>query len=86
MTHTYGSHNTTDMADDVFFWIDAKQSYIKPTYIAETGESGAQNSGTADPSGIGLHNALWTSVASGAAGTAMTWSVWFSMNDTDIQC
>jgi hypothetical protein len=75
MTHSYSTHNKSDMADNSQFWnvLNSKQ-FDKPTYVAETGEATRDNHHwPADPTGIGLHNALWASMASLGAMTSMVW-------------
>ena len=78
MTHSYSSHNRSDMADNSQYWnVKNSQAYGKPTYVAETGEAFSAADGDhkwpADPTGIGLHNALWASMVSMGAMTSMTW-------------
>ena len=77
MTHSYSSHNRSDMADNSQYWnVKNGQAYEKPTYVAETGEATSDDKDwpmAADPTGIGLHNALWASMVSLGAMTSMTW-------------
>ena len=76
MVHTYSRHNKTDMADNSqFFTVATSERFHKPTYVAETGELVPEKNYhfPADPTGIGLHNALWASMTSMAAMTSMVW-------------
>ena len=80
MTHSYSSHNRSDMADNAQYWnVRNSKAYGKPTYVAETGEEYAATGGVydpkwpADPTGIGLHNALWASMVSMGAMASMNW-------------
>jgi hypothetical protein len=39
VTHTYSTHNSTDMGDNAQYWTNRMASeYRKPVYVAETGE------------------------------------------------
>jgi hypothetical protein len=77
MVHTYSRHNATDMADNSqYSTVSTAKQFSKPTYVAETGEKTAFDnySFPADPTGIGLHNALWASMHSmGAMSSAVWW-------------
>jgi hypothetical protein len=66
-THTYGAR---DVTDEVLTRQQAKANYGKPHYVGECGLG--ENEGI-DTTGINLHNALWSGVFSGGAGTAMLW-------------
>ena len=76
MVHTYSRHNKTDMADNSqYYTVATSRQFHKPTYVAETGETvpDHHHSFPTDPSGIGLHNALWASMTSMGAMTSMVW-------------
>ena len=76
MVHTYSRHNKTDMADNSqYYTVATSRHFQKPTYVAETGENipGKNHDFPADPTGIGLHNAMWASVTSMGAMTSMVW-------------
>lgn len=47
--------------------------FNKPTLTGEFGLGASVDLSNIDPNGIQLHNSLWSSILSGAAGTAMTW-------------
>lgn len=47
--------------------------YRKPHYIGEFGIHWLPDDNAGDPEGLHLHNGLWASMLSGAAGTAMIW-------------
>lgn len=51
------------------------KKYNKPFIMSEFGHSwrNGQDCVSADPEGIHLHNAIWSSAVSGSAGTAMIW-------------
>jgi hypothetical protein len=66
-THTYGA---TDMPNEMVDRQRQKAAYHKPHYVGECGIGDQQ---TADKAGIGLHNALWSGLFSGGAGSAMFW-------------
>jgi hypothetical protein len=66
-THTYGAR---DVTDEVLTQQTAKAGYGKPHYV---GECGLGDNEGIDKTGINLHNALWSGVFSGGAGTAMLW-------------
>ena len=80
MVHSYSRHNGSDLADNSQFeTVSTSQQFGKPTYVAETGENGRSTDKNgpafpADPTGIGLHNALWASMTSmGAMCSAVWW-------------
>jgi len=74
MTHTYGSHNKEDMVENNFYWSGAMSAqYAKPTFIAEFGTGAAGAPGDSDPTGISLHNGIWSAMMGRAAMTAMSW-------------
>ena len=74
MTHSYSTHNRTDMADNSQYWtVRNSAAFGKPVYVAETGEATIDDHRwPADPTGLGLHNAMWASVVSVAAMSSMT--------------
>lgn len=74
-THTYSSHNALDQFDNCAFWAESKAASLpnKPTFVSETGIPAGALSGQADPTGISLHQGLWSGLLSPAAGTAMVW-------------
>lgn len=74
MTHSYGNADAVDMADNTQAAARRQAAeYHKPMLLAETGETPGQFSGQADPSGRGMHNAMWAALTTRAAGTAMMW-------------
>ena len=76
MVHTYSRHNKTDMADNAqYYTVATSRRFHKPTYVAETAEIVPHNdhSFPSDPTGIGLHNAMWGGMTSMAAMTSMVW-------------
>lgn len=75
MTHTYGSYDTSDTANNVQHFVRTQSAeYTKPVYVAECGTAGVYGpTASADPTGISLHNMLWAPVATRGAGTAMSW-------------
>jgi hypothetical protein len=66
-THTYGAR---DLPAEIAARQQQKAAYGKPHYVGECGIGEQQN---ADKTGIGLHNALWSGLFSGGAGTGMLW-------------
>jgi hypothetical protein len=66
-THTYGAR---DLAGEIQRRQRQKSVFDKPHYV---GESGIGDGQSADKSGIGLHDALWSGLLSGGAGSAMFW-------------
>lgn len=67
-THTYGAR---DMTGEILARQKAKSAYGKPHYV---GECGLDVTGESiDKAGINLHNALWSGLFSGGAGTGMLW-------------
>jgi hypothetical protein len=66
-----------DMAEFVPHWIAKIRRYGKPALFAEYGlvneRWGHSPRADEDKEGVHLHNGLWSSVMSGAAGTAMLW-------------
>jgi hypothetical protein len=70
-THHYGSR---DMAADLTAYSRRKlRDYGKPHFVGEFGADAGGSRGDADPTGIHLHNGLWSSLMSPSAGTAMLW-------------
>jgi hypothetical protein len=70
-THNYGAHDIAGMVRDVTY--RKLMSLGKPNYLGEFGIDWQMNEYPNDPEGLHLHNALWASLVSGSAGTAMTW-------------
>ncbi len=70
-SHNYGAHDIAGMVRDVTYRKLAAMG--KPHYLGEFGIDWQFNEYPNDPEGLHLHNALWASVVSGSAGTAMTW-------------
>lgn len=66
-THTYGAR---DLPGEIALRQQEKAGYRKPHFVGECGIGEQQNS---DRTGIGLHNALWSGLFSGGAGTGMLW-------------
>jgi hypothetical protein len=56
-------------------WVEHyRQRHRKPMLFGEAGiDHSGEKTAEMDPAGIHLHNALWSTVAGGGAGTAMTW-------------
>ncbi len=71
-THSYGR---TDLAGTVAEWAPKlTAAYGKPYFVGECGIGHSSRlHHERDPAATYLHNALWASIVSGAAGTAMTW-------------
>jgi hypothetical protein len=70
-THHYGSR---DMAADLPEYCRRKiREYGKPHFIGEFGADAGGPRDDDDPTGIHLHNGLWSSVMSLASGAAMLW-------------
>lgn len=70
-THRYGA---LDMAADLPEWGRWKmRDYRKPHFIGEFGADAGGPRGEADPSGIHLHNGIWSTALTGQAGAAMLW-------------
>ena len=76
-THKASKEMGKDMAEFVPFWIGKIRHYGKPALFAEYGlvnpRWGLSPRADDDKEGVHLHNGLWSSVMSGAAGTAMLW-------------
>jgi hypothetical protein len=69
------SYTTVDWGENGRRWVEHfREDHSKPMLF---GEAGIDHSGTKtaqmDPTGVHLHNALWSTVFGGGAGTAMTW-------------
>jgi hypothetical protein len=76
MTHMYGqAGQTLDFTDRIQRETGANLKFGKPYLLAEFGIDWQAGDEKWDPEGRGLnmHNGAWTSIASGAAGTAMLW-------------
>ena len=74
-SHHYGQGNVADHAPVIHQ--DARQAatYGKPHLMGEFGIDWRDTDRKYDPAGLGinLHNGIWSSIASGNAGTAMIW-------------
>jgi hypothetical protein len=70
-THRYGPQ---DMAGDLPRWcLNKTRAYKKPHFVGEFGADADGPRGDADPTGIQLHNGIWSTALSPSAGTAMLW-------------
>jgi hypothetical protein len=70
-THRYGPQ---DMAADLPDWCLWKaQAYKKPHFVGEFGADAGGPRADADPTGIQLHDGIWSTALSQSAGTAMLW-------------
>lgn len=69
-THNYGSR---DVAASLARFVEAKEKYNKPNYVAEFGTDTKGPDGKVDPDGTALHNGIWSVLLSGSAGSAMLW-------------
>ncbi len=70
-THTYGSQDFAATMWDVNQTMS--DLYGKPHYVSEFGLDWQSMAEGRDRDGIHLHNGLWSSMLSGAAGAAMIW-------------
>ena len=68
--HLYGS-GPYAIPSNISYWVGQYMSFHKPILVAEFGAS--YISAVNDPVGISLQLGLWSAIASGSAGTAMTW-------------
>jgi hypothetical protein len=67
-------YNVPDAAGALSDWcLKLTNEYSKPMQVTEFGWMTKPIDNRVDPTGICLHNGIWASVASGSAGTAMTW-------------
>lgn len=75
MSHNYGEGNLPDFAPVVHDDAVANLQFNKPHLMAEFGIDWRKPDTPYDPEGKGvnLHNAMWSAIASGDAGTAMIW-------------
>lgn len=75
MSHNYGTGNIADWAPVVLDDAKVNIKFLKPHFMAEFGIDWRKSDTPYDPDGKGvnLHNALWASVVSGDAATAMIW-------------
>jgi hypothetical protein len=69
-SHAYGTHDVAGMVAS--YGRRKTEAYGKPHYIGEFG-AGGDEANLSDPEGLNLHNALWSSMLSRSAGTAMIW-------------
>ena len=90
-THKASKDMGKDMAEFVPHWIGKIRGYGKPALFAEYGlvnpRWGHNRRANDDKQGVHLHNGLWSSVMSGACGTAMLWwwGVYVHPNDLYFQ-
>ncbi len=70
-SHTYGSEDFAATMWDVCQTMS--DTYSKPHLVTEFGFDEQSMLLGRDPDGVHLHNGLWSSMLSGAAGTAMQW-------------
>ena len=76
MQHVYGQGgNVADFTPQIVREASAARAFNKPYLLAEFGIDWQTDDNRWDPKGEGLnlHNGLWASAMSGAAGTAMIW-------------
>jgi hypothetical protein len=69
-SHAYGTHDVAGMVAG--YCRQKAEAYGKPHYVGEFGADGDE-ANLSDPKGLNLHNALWSSMLSRSAGTAMIW-------------
>jgi hypothetical protein len=69
------SYTTADWGHNGRRWVEHfREDLAKPMLFGEAGIlHDGKKTAEEDPTGIHLHNALWSTVAAGGAGTAMTW-------------
>ena len=70
--HSY----STNLVEEIDYWVnDLAGKFNKPTFGAECGNDSQRGTieRREDPKGIHLHNAIWSSLISPSAGTAMYW-------------
>lgn len=74
-SHLYGTGDIPDLAPPIAADAAANAIYRKPHLMAEFGIDYRKPDTDYDPAGRGidLHNGIWSSAASGAAGSAMIW-------------
>lgn len=70
-THNYGSRDVAQTLSD--YCLRKAQKYGKPHYVGEYGVDTGGRGNAGDPTGVHLHNGLWTPVFSLSAGTGMLW-------------
>lgn len=69
-THCYG---IADGAPELVGWQKLKENYHKPSYVGEFGADAGAPDRKYDPSGILLHDGMWSTLMTGSAGSAMLW-------------
>jgi hypothetical protein len=69
-SHAYDTHDVAGMISG--YCRQKTEAYGKPHYVGEFGADGDE-ANLSDPEGLNLHNALWSSMLSRSAGTAMIW-------------
>ena len=75
MSHNYGTGDILDHAPVIRGDADQNAAYNKPHLMAEFGIDWRDPDAKYDPEGkaVNFHNGLWSSLASGNAGTGMLW-------------
>lgn len=70
-------YDSLDTAAAIGHWCRSlTEAYAKPMMVTEFGWEVAPVDRTVDPQGICLHNGIWASVMTGAAGSALNWWCW----------
>ena len=74
-SHLYGDGNEVDLSTDVARAEASHETYGKPHLVGEIGLDYKGPDAREDAGGLGIafHNSLWSSLASGSAGTSMYW-------------
>lgn len=74
-THHYGTGNIPDSGPVIHADLKAHEQFGKPHLMGEFGIDYRKPDAPYDPEnkGVNLHNGLWSSLASGGAGTGMIW-------------
>jgi hypothetical protein len=70
-THNYGSRDVAETLSD--FCLRKAAKFGKPHYVGEFGVDAGGGGNASDPTGVHLHNGLWSPVFSLSAGTGMLW-------------
>lgn len=69
-THHYGS---PDLVPSIAYQQSRKSSWGKPHFVSEIGADSGGPRAEDDPEGLQVHDPIWVSIASAAAGSAMPW-------------
>ena len=80
-SHAYDTHDVAGMISG--YCRQKTEAYGKPHYVGEFGADGDE-ANLSDPEGLNLHNALWSSMLSRSAGTAMIWGWSWYMDGMDL--